>query len=121
MNVLRFAQHRAGMHFAFNKVLKLLLVVMLLDYCLILYLNHLGHADDTKWLFVTLVVIGCSAPLEMVFGYFIARHNPKCIRRELEGIILHEKKTIARCWFGPKKPLKKDSWGIAREARMLLR
>ncbi len=108
------------MHFAFNKVLTLLTAVMAILYCVILYLNHLGYAEDTKWLFVAIVVIGGSTPMEMVFGYFIARHNPKCIRRELEAIVQHEKRIIGRRWFGCGNPLKGTHRQILEGAQKLL-
>ena len=120
MNVLKTAQRRAGMHFAFNKVLTILILVMLALYCIILYLNYIGDTEDTKWLFVAIVVIGTSAPMEMVFGYVIARHNPVRIRRELDAIVHHEKRIIGRRWFGYGRPLKGTHRQILREAKELL-
>ncbi|OIO30514.1 hypothetical protein AUJ77_02985 [Candidatus Nomurabacteria bacterium CG1_02_43_90] len=120
MNVLETAQRRAGMHFAFNKVLTILTLIMAVLYCLILYLNHNGDTEDTEWLFVAIVVVGTSTPMEMVFGYVIARHNPVRIRRELEAIIHHEKRIIGRRWFGCGKPLKDTHRQILREAKEFL-
>ena len=98
MNVLKTAQHRAGLNVAISKVytsLALLGALVLIGiFASRLLVGYKGDYGD--WLFVLLGCIVIGMLIGSPIAYFVGRKNQKLIRKELEEMIAVEQ------WMLPK-------------------
>lgn len=97
MNVLRTAQHRAGLHAAIFKVytpLVLLGALMLAGIFISRLLGYEGEYGD--WLFILLGCIVIGILVGSLIAYFVGRKNPRLIRKELEKMIAVEQWMLPR-------------------------
>lgn len=88
MNILKEAQDRAGKRAAAIRVLVPLVLVLALVFACIMLAAALGYPVGSKlWPFVLLAAIMTAIPLGMVVMFFVARKNPRLVRKELDAII----------------------------------